>query len=71
MTALTTLLCRVWLSNEQLSRRSKQEQAVPHGPARVRLRQLANLGSDWLFKLVEGAKRMAPTALVLALRLLR
>jgi hypothetical protein len=71
MTVLTTLLSRVWLSNGQLSLPSPQEQAVPQGTARVRTTQLANLVVDWLFKLFEGAKRMAPTALVVALRLLR
>ena len=71
MTAVTNLLSRIWLSNGRLSCRSKEEQAVPQGRARLRAKQVANLVRDGLFKLSDGAKRLAPTALVLTLRLLR
>jgi hypothetical protein len=49
---------------------------MPSDPERIvcystRVKQLADLAADWLWQLVEGAKRMAPTAIVVALRLLR
>jgi hypothetical protein len=71
MTALMILLSRVWFPNRHFSCSSIHKKSVPRGTAGVRARQVADLTGDWLFKLVEEAKRMAPTALVLALRILR
>ena len=46
-------------------------QSVPHQAGRVRTQQLSDMLSDWLLNVAEEAKRVAPMALVVALRILR
>jgi len=46
-------------------------QTAPHQAACVRTEQIADMLSDWVLKVAEEAKRVAPTALAIALRILR
>ncbi len=71
MTVFMSLLTRLWVQNRQFSCPRVQEEPFPRETARIRTKQIAILAGEWLYKLVDGAKRVAPTAMVVALRILR
>jgi len=71
MTVFMSLLTRWWVQKGQFSCPRVQEEPFPRETARIQTKQVAILAGEWLYKLVDGAKQVAPTAMVVALRILR